>query len=927
MFRKKNHKNSILKFFVAIALFIALLTSVQHHALSQTKEAVKKTLPVENKVDSSKKNLINSDFRARDSVLKIYRDSILKKSDSSNTEIGKSKPGIDSIVIYSAKDSVRFTVGNKMMRLKGDAKIKLKAQSLESEIIEMNFGNSNLKAEGTRDSNRKVKGYPKFTDQGEFFVGEKMSYNFQNKQGTISFGETEISNGFYFGEKIKRVSENELFVRNGCYTTCDEPHPHFYIGSPEMKVIANEKVYMDPIIFYVEDMPLFIVPVGLFFPSRGGRQSGLIIPSFFFSKDRGVVLQDLGLYLALSDYYDTQFKVDYYSKGGYLLKNQTRWKLLDNFEGSLDADYGKIRLKPDDEYNINYKFVFTHNQTLTPQSNIVANMSFMSPDFNRNTSMNYQDRLIQNINSNASYSQNFDNGMMFSLSFNRDQNIITGEYQQTFPQVSWSVPSWKPFKSIAPSGNWLGDISIKYGVSGKYYQDKVIQYDSAFVDSTQQYKQDTTIIFNTKSSINHNPSISISPKLGYFTITPSFNIRANNYFKRLTRTYDSTDSSTNDTFENGFFTEYNYNFGISAQTRLYGIVKPEIFGLKALRHTFQPTFSFSYTPNLSNPSFGFYDSYYNTSTKKYVQYSRYEVDGGGIASKSLSRSLGFEFLNNFDAKIASKDTNPDQNVSFFVWKINGSYNMAADSLRFSDINMNFRIPDLKFITLNADAGFTVYDEARTYNQTTGELTNNYAPINKFLIENGKGLMRLKRLGLTLSTAFSSEGISTGYQGEEPEVQQTPKDSIGLGDRFRRRLEYTDSTFDNFGDNTPGYSSFRIPWQLSFNLRFDYNNPTLNTFSKTLNLSTNLSFKLTDTWDFKGTAQYDFINKKLLAPNLSIVKDLHCWELSFSWTPNFGYYLHSIRFLINSFGLSAKIVILKIFLCKNISGKNEENFNY
>ena len=879
-----------MKLIINVVFLFFIILNIE--AFSQSKEAIKKTLTEKvETLDSASKNTLNFNPQARDSVLKLYRDSVLIKTDSGRTEMRKSKSGIDSVVIYSAKDSVRFTVNNRTMRLKGDAKIRLKAQSIESEIIEMNFGNTSLKAEGIRDSNNKIIGYPKFSDQGESFVGEKMLYNFSNKQGTISFGETEISNGYYFGDKIKRVSESELFVKDGCYTTCDAPHPHFYIGSPEMKVIANEKVYLDPIIFYVEDMPLFIVPVGLFFPSRGGRQSGLIVPSFFFSKDRGVVFQDFGIYLALSEYYDTQFKIDFYSKGGYIAKNQTRWKLLDNFEGSLSAEYGYIRLKPDEPYNLNYKFGLNHNQTLTPQSSIVANVSFISQNYYQNTSMDIYNRQKQNIVSNAAYSQSFDDGSSFSLSFNRDQNVTTDEYQQTFPQVNYSMPSWKPLKPFVPSGNWLGDISMKYGVSGRYYNDMVIHFDSVLVDSVQnKYNPNNDTIYNTRSSINHSPSISITPKFGYFSITPSVSLRANNYFKKMTRTYNSVDSTTHDSFENGFYTEYTYSFGVSVQTRLYGIVKPDLFGIKALRHTFQPTFSFSYTPNLSNPSFGFYDKYYDSSRKQWIQYSRYEIDGGGIASRNLSRSINFGFLNNFDAKIASIDTMPDQNISFFNWTVNGSYNMAADSLRFSDISMNFRIPDLKFITLNADAGFTVYDEARTINQTTGELTNNYAPINKFLIENGKGLMRLKRLGLTLNTSFSSEGVSTGFMGEEDRAQQPKKDTVGLGDRFKRRLEYTETPFDNFGDKTPGYTSFNIPWQLSFNLSFNYNNPTLNTYSKSLNFTTDFSFRLTETWNFKGKAQFDFINKRLLQPSLTITKDMHCWQLDFTWYPNLGFYL-------------------------------------
>ncbi len=834
-------------------------------------------------------NSPSSKTEIKDTSSKIVPPENMEKNDSliikldSNKVIRKSKSGIDSVVIYSAKDSVRFNAKTRVMRLKGDAKVRLKQQSLESEIIEMNFETSGVMAEGTKDSIKKVKGFPKFTDNGESFVGEKMNYNFKTKQGTITFTETEISNGYYFGQKIKRVSESEMFVKDGCYTTCDEPHPHYFFGSPEMEVVANEKVYLDPIIFYVEDMPVFYMPIGLFFPSRGGRQSGLMIPSFFFSKDRGVVFQDFGVYLALSDYYDTQFKVDFFSKGGYTLKNLTRWNWRDHFNGNMDVEYGYTRMNPDQNYTQNYKFELNHDQSLSPQTRITSRVSFMSQNYYDNTSMYLQDRITQNIHSNAQYSTSFENGSSISMSLNRDQNLQSGEWYQTFPQVTYSLPQWKPLSSIVSSGSWLKDISVSYSVSGSYYTEKVRHPDSTYVDSTNSWIPDTNFIYNTKSIINHSPSISISPKLGHFTLTPFISFRANNYFRRLTRTYSTIDSTTHDRFEHGFYTEYSYSLGLSAQTRLYGIVKPNLFGMKALRHTFQPTISYSYTPDLSNSKFGFYDSYYNPISKQQVTYSRFLADGGGIASRFLSQSINYSILNNFDAKFAQRDTQPDLNVNFFQWTISGSYNLAADSLKFSDISMGFRIPDIKFISMTSSAIFTPYEQVRAIDPTTGNLTNNYIPVNQFLISNGHGLLRMKTFSLSLGTSFSSEGVSMGIN-EPPKDTTQQKDSVGLGERFKRRLEYEESNFDYFGDNSPGFSPFKIPWHLSLDLSYNYNNTILNQKNQSINLRTMFSFSLTQTWNFSGSANYDFVAHQLLAPALNVTKDLHCWELTFSWYP-------------------------------------------
>ena len=242
------------------------------------------------------------------------------------------KSSLDTIVKYEAKDSLIYNLKSKTMRLKTEAKIDYKIQKLNSDHIILNFDNSTLIAESDTTKAPRLRQYPKFADGGQSFIGSRIYYNFKTNQGTISLGETEITDAFYYGAKIKRVSENELFVEDGCYTNCDDPHPHYYFGSPKMKVIVQDKIFIDPIIFYVEDLPIFIMPIGLYFPNKTGRQSGIIIPSFFYSKTRGMTIEDFGVYLALSDYYDTQFDFDYYTKGGYNITNRTRWKLKNNFE-------------------------------------------------------------------------------------------------------------------------------------------------------------------------------------------------------------------------------------------------------------------------------------------------------------------------------------------------------------------------------------------------------------------------------------------------------------------------------------------------------------------------------------------------------------------------------------------------------------------
>jgi len=825
---------------------------------------------------------------ANDSIkmVNISADNALESTkNSSQKKIQHS--GIDSIVTFRATDSISFFNMTKTLRMRGDSRLSYKNFNLEAEIIQLNFNETSLNASGAVDSTGKTRGYPKFSDKGDTYFGEKVAFNFKTQQGLINLGETQLGEGYYFGEKIKRASENEFFIRNGYYTTCNEPHPHYHFGSPEMKVIAQDRIFLDPLVVVVEDMPVFMLPVGLFFPNKGGRQSGLVVPSFFFSKSRGVTFEDLGVYLALSDYYDTQILTDIYSKGGYTLKNKTRWVLKDEFSGNLELQYGKTRFDPDDDYTTNWSLALNHDQSLTPQSRVTANLRFASQDFNKNTYNDISQRLTQSITSNAQYYENFDNGSSFSASYGRNQNIIDNTYSQN-GRVSYSIPQLQPLRKLLSNESslpdWLKDIALSYGVNASWVENK-----SALTDSTTSMKINRVI--------SHSPSISVSPKLGYFTITPTISFSANNYFRRLKRTYNNADSTVTDSYESGFFTEYNYGIGVNLSTRLFGVFKPNIFGINAFRHTFQPTIGYSFSPDLSSSSLGFYDSYYDEKNKRNVVYSRFEADGGGIASRRKSQIITYSLLNSFEAKVAQSDT-AETNIELLRLTLGGSYNFMADSLRFSDISMTYRTPSIGAFSFSGSASFTLYDEAKTLD-SDGNPTSAYHRINNFLISEGKGVARLTSISLQASTSFSSEGISSGNTTGTLQTQANTHDSVSLGERFMMKMESQDTANDFWGELSPGWSRFSPPWKIGLGLNFSYSRPTLNVINRTLNLNITFSIELTHSWHIEGRGDYDFIHKELMTPSISLRKDLHCFRLDFQWYPigySRGFYL---RFGINS----------------------------
>jgi lipopolysaccharide transport LptD-like protein len=785
---------------------------------------------------------------------------------------------LEKRVIYSAKDSAVFMPGKSMLRLRGGAKVDYGTDKLEAEVILFDLEKSNLDASAIQDSNGTYYGFPKYNQQENEYFAKQLTFNFKTKKGVISSGETEITEGFYFGEKIKRINETDIFIENGFYTTCDAPHPHYYFGSPEMKIVNKEKVLIDPLIFYVEDIPVFIYPFGIFFPNKGGRQSGLMVPSFLFSAGRGVVFDDLGFYWAASEFWDMQFTTDFYSKGGYLLGTAGRWNVKDQYSGNASFEYGKTRFNTDDEYVTAWKFTLDHRQNLTPYQNISANLNFSSSDFNRNTSANINQRITQTITSNASYSMAFDNGSNLSAGYNREQNIITDEQTQNIP-VTYSIPNLTLFKLFDKDVTFRNSSRLNY-----------TQQTRQNIDLGEEIP-DTTFRSEERKYLSHTPSITFSlPRLYNFNITPSFNFGVNNYFRKMTRTYNNETEEVEQNFEQGFFSEYYYNYGVSAQTRLYGMLNFGETGLKALRHTFEPTISYRINPDFSDQSYDFYGTYYDNKLEREITYSKFDADGGSHASSSLQQNIGINLVNRIEAKVSSDSL--DNNLELLQFNLNTNYNMAADSLNWSDINTSFRTPAVSFVSFSGNANFTLYDEADILNKENEKV--GVEKINKFLFENNKGLVRLTNLNLSLSSSFDSDGIKVADSfGQDNEPVDSAESTSSLGDRFSRRMNLNQEDRDLFGECNAGYQPISVPWSVTLGLNFRYSQPFEDRIDRSLNLNLGIRFQLTETWKFDANGLYDLIDQKLENTSVNITKDMHCWDLSVRWYPtgiNQGFYL-------------------------------------
>ncbi|MEX0602126.1 MAG: putative LPS assembly protein LptD, partial [Bacteroidota bacterium] len=358
-----------------------------------------------------------------------------------------------------------------------------------------------------------------------------MSYNFRTQKGKITVANTEIEEGYYRGEQIKKVERDVLFVEDGRYTTCDAGHPHFYFYSPRMKIITREVVIAEPVFFYIADVPVFALPFGVF-PNRSGRRSGIIAPAYGEDARFGRYFSHFGYYWAISDYLDAATAFDWYARGGWKNNSLLRYALRYHFQGSVSASVSnRFEGEPGDpgysktnDYNVS----IMHSQTIDPTARMDVNFTFTSGDYFRNTSTNFDDILRQNIISNATVSKSWpESNRSLSVGINRDQSLVTDDVTETLPSISFSQGQFFPFRASRRGGTaglsdlgWYETIGVTYSASARNARSKISQtVDSVYTDPLDtDLGPVTEFRRRSEQTLAQSMSLSYSPKLGHFTL-------------------------------------------------------------------------------------------------------------------------------------------------------------------------------------------------------------------------------------------------------------------------------------------------------------------------------------------------------------------------------------------------------------------------
>lgn len=830
---------------------------------------------------------------------------------------------IDAQIDYSAQDSIVF-LGNGTGFLHGKSDITYKNINLKADYVRVKMDSSTVYAHGTVDSTGAKIGEPVFKEGTTEYASKELTYNLKTKKGYIRHAVTQQGEGYIISDKTKKTDNDILCIADAKYTTCDNhEHPDFYLKLFKGKVKTGNWVVAGASQLYFSDVPLPIaLPFG-FFPFTDKYSSGVLMPTYADDLNAGFGLVNGGYYFAINDYMDVTMRADFYTKGTWSVSGNTTYRKKYKYSGNLSINYRETVTGEKDmtdyskQKSFSVKLSHSQDAKANPYRTISASVDFSTSGYNRNNLNTYSRPEISSQNTKASsvsFTQRFPESP-FSISGNMNiaQRTSDSTIDMTLPNISISMSRIYPLKRKNAVGK------------ERWYEKVYMSYNGTLENriSTKENKLLTSSLTRDwKNGMQHAVPVGATFNLlKYVNVSPTANYTERWYLQSVDKSWDKTNQKEIVTVKDGFNRVYDFNVGVSASTKLYGFYTPirSIFGDKIdrIRHVLTPSVGLSYRPDFGESKWGYYSDYtkqvLNPTTQIYtdenVQYSHYDGSLYGTPGKGKSGSVNFSLANSVEMKVRNDNdttgTNPYKIVSLIDnFTINSGYNMAVDSMKWSNISTSLRLKFGKSYSISLNGDFDPYMYG--YDKSGRPVR-----INQLVWNHGKlphFLGTSTSYSYTLSNeTFKKKDKSKTANPEIPDQQSADANNDVRNDPSKKK----DEPKKKVEKGEDGYEKVTIPWSISASYSIRYA-PNFNDFNDrkmfynykithSLSLSGNLS--LTTNWKFNSSASYDFEAHKMTYASINITRNLHCWTMTGSMVPFGPYKTYNVRIGVNASMLS------------------------
>jgi lipopolysaccharide export system protein LptA len=701
---------------------------------------------------------------------------------------------------------LEFAVADERIWIAGTAKVGYQDMELESEEVVFNAPRDLVVASGE----------PVLRDRDNEVRGERMTYRIDNRQGLVFRGRSSMGTGHYRGERVKRVEPRALFVRNGEYTTCDADTAHFHFLAPAMKVIPQQKVIARPVILFLGRIPVLAIPYAVF-PTRRGRQSGILTPGveFGFDTSRGRFLNNVGYYWAPNDYADGLFWLDYYEREPRVtLNTRLRYRLRYALDGSVEASYTRQTAAAGQQRR-RWLLRVSHDQVLGERFSLKASSHFQSDkDYgaDRDFGASVDERINQTLRSQIGLNKAW-SGASLSLVADRTENLPSetcpgGSVEQTVPSLGFSLNTLP--LGVKPDARGRGG---RWSWLASTYVRGDLRFRSTYRRACAAC--DTggcTVVRATNQGAGVNLSLSDKRQvLGAISVTPS---------ATATAAWAARDPKGRTNLAGA-----TWGAGLAAGTTVYGTFLPRLGPWEGLRHVVDFRASYSYRPE-------------KESLRGFPDVSGVSLGSARSSTASLSCNQRFHVKWRRGEKTIKQE-------NLFTWSVSTAYDfLAREKARAGQTPKPWsRISHAMRLQPGSALGS---DLSLSHDPERWRHDYNLSLRTTLRLKGGEGAR--DAAPAPESDAFEGHGgfgDPAGSAGTGPERSQPAAAAAG-------------------------------PWQMTLTHALSRSR-TGDQHSAQSSANLSLSLAPTAGWRLQYSVYYDLTDKEVTSQGYTLSRDLHCWQ--------------------------------------------------
>jgi hypothetical protein len=355
----------------------------------------------------------------------------------------------------------------------------------------------------------------------ERLMGDKLTMDLNTGKGTIENAVGYLDPGIYFTAKtLERLDPRTFEVHGARFSSCCQPHPRWAFRASSAKLRTGDKILAKNVLFTV-GVPVWpkTLPTPIYFPyfayplAKGGRATGLLIPSFSVDLKRGVDVR-AGFFWAMGRSADQTFSYEQRAKLPPRVTHELRYLREGLSQGDFRTTLFPPRKASTDQTeglpppNLDWDYDLQWNAIQELPGSFIGKVRV-----NRTSPQNYLTALT------TVYNRYEDSTLTFQGLLGRQSLLLMANERATiYDQGTKALRRYLPQFRLSMVPQRLGKSGVVLG-----YSLQLDRLQSAFPATAADRRTDTWSRFDVFPSISRPVSVT------FLTLNPSVNVRYTHY--------------------------------------------------------------------------------------------------------------------------------------------------------------------------------------------------------------------------------------------------------------------------------------------------------------------------------------------------------------------------------------------------------------